>query len=78
MKEVLNLIKEQTGLSLDLCDYFTGIYEIKGRKYFNIVLNEKIGESKDFDILQRFADKYNKIQIQPNGVRRVAIYSNDL
>ena len=37
--ETLEMIKEQTGLELELCDYFTGIKEHNGRKYFNVILS---------------------------------------
>ena len=74
IETTLKHIEEQTGLKLQLCDYFTGIREFSGDKYFNIVLNEKISESKDFDVLKRFADKYRTIIIEPNGVSRVAIF----
>lgn len=74
IQETLKLIKKQIGLDLELCDYFTGLRTYNHRKYFNIVLNQKTCESKDFELLSRFADKYKLIRIEPNGLRRVAIY----
>lgn len=76
--ETLELIKEQTGLELELCDYFTGIKEHNGRKYFNVILSQRTSESKAYEVLKRFADKYKLISVEPNGVKRVAIFQNDL
>ena len=77
MQNTLNLIKEQTGLNLDLCDHFTGIRESNGQKYFNVLLKTRISESKEYDLLKRFADKYNLISIETNGFRRVAIFHSN-
>lgn len=76
--ETLELIKEQIGLKLELCDYFTGIKEHNGRKYFNIILRQRTSESKEYDTLKRFSDKYKKISVQPNGLNRVAVFQNGL
>ena len=76
--ETLEMIKEQTGLELKLCDYFTGIKEYNGRKYFNVILSQRTSESKEYDILKRFADKYKLVLIEPNGLKRVAIIQNGL
>ena len=76
--ETLELIKEQTGLELDLCDYFTGIKEHNDRKYFNVILSQITSESKEYDILKRFADKYKIISVEPNGLKRVAVFLNYL
>jgi uncharacterized protein YebE (UPF0316 family) len=75
---VLDLIKEQTGLELELCDYFTGIREHNGRKYFNVILSQRTSESKEYDKLKRFADQYKIISVEPNGLRRVSIFLNGL
>ena len=76
--EILELIKDQTGLQLELCDYFTGIKNHNGRKYFNVILSQRTSESKEYNILKRFADKYKLISVEPNGLRRVAIFPNGL
>ena len=76
--ETLELIKEQTGLELGLCDCFTGIKEHNGKKYFNVILSQRTSESKDYDLLKRFADKYKLISIEPNGLKRVAVFQNGL
>ena len=76
--ETLELIKDQTGLELELCDYFTGIKEHNGRKYFNVILSQRTSESKEYEVLKRFADKYKLISVEPNGVKRVAVFQNDL
>ena len=74
IQKTLQLIKDNTGLELALCDYFTGIKESPKGKYFNIILNYKTCESLDYICLQRFSEKYGLIKIEPNGVRRVAIF----
>ena len=76
--ETLELIEEQTGLKLELCDYFTGIKEHNGRKYFNVILSQRTSESKEYDTLKRFADKYKLILVEPNGLNRVAVFQNGL
>ena len=74
IQKTLKLIKEQTGLDLKLCPDFTGIKQHKGQKYFNVVLKERTSESKEFDKLKKFDNKYNAIDIEPNGLTRVAIF----
>jgi hypothetical protein len=74
IQETLELIKEQTGLTLNLCDYFTGLKTHKGKKYFTITLSQSVSESTEFPILQRFANKYKIISVEPNGLNRVAIF----
>lgn len=74
--ETLEMIKEQTGLELQLCDYFTGVKELGGRQYFNVVLNHRVSESQEFIALTRWAGKYQTISVEPNGVNRVAIFFN--
>ncbi len=76
ISDTLYLIKEQTGLELELCDYFTGIKEHNGRKYFNAILSQRTSEEKEYDKLKRFADKYKHILVEPNGLKRVAIFQN--
>jgi len=75
---VLGLIKEQTGLNLKLCGHFTGIKTFKGEKYFNVELPERISQSKEFDKLEKFANKYGLIRVEPNGLNRVAIFNKNL
>ena len=75
IQKTLKLIKEQTGLDLKLCPDFTGIKEHNGRKYFNVILSQRTSESKEYDKLKRFADKYKLILVEPNGLTRVAIFS---
>lgn len=76
ISETLDLIKQQTGLDLDLCDCFTGVLRHNGRSYFNVVLSQIVSESNDYDLLQRFADKYKVISVEPNGLKRVAIFQH--
>lgn len=74
--ETLELIKKQIGLELQLCDYFTGIKDFNGKKYFNVVLKERNSESKEFELLKHFSRQYKIIDVEPNGVNRVAIVIN--
>lgn len=74
--ETLELIKKQTGLDLILCDYFTGLKKLGDRNYFNVILSEKTSESLEFTKLKVFANKLNLISIEPNGLKRVAIFIN--
>lgn len=76
--KTLKYILEQTGLNLLPCEYFKGIKDLAGKKYFNVVLNERTSESKDFDILEKFSNKYKTIIIEPNGLKRVAVFLNGI
>jgi hypothetical protein len=78
LETILKTIKEQTGLELPLCDYFTGIKESNGEQYFNIVLSQRTSESQDFYKLKRFAEQYKLIRVEPNGLKRVAVFLNGL
>lgn len=73
--EIMELIKHQTGLRLELCDYFTGVREHNGREYFNVILSQRTSESKEYDTLKRFADKYKLISVEPNGLKRVSVFT---
>lgn len=70
----LKYIEEQLGLKLKLCDHFTGINEMGGIKYFNVVLKERTSESDEYIKLKRFSDKYKTIRIESNGLKRVAVF----
>ena len=74
IQKTLKLIKEKTGLDLKLCTHFTGIEQHTGQKYFNVVLKDRTSESEDFKILEKFSKKYKLIDIEPNGLTRVAIF----
>jgi len=74
IEKTLNLIKEQTGLTLKLNTHFSGLKTHNKEKYFNVDLDERVSESNDFNTLKRFADKYNLIKVEPNGLNMVAIY----
>lgn len=78
IQETLKLIKEQIGLDLELCDYFTGLHTFNNRKYFNVLLSQRTSESEEFQLLSTFADKYKLISVEPNGLKRVAIFSNNI
>lgn len=76
INEVIKEIKEQLGLELELCDYFTGLKQLNGKNYFNVILKDRISESEVFNKLKRFSEKYNTIKVEPNGIKRVAIFIN--
>lgn len=76
IQDVRKLIKEQIGLDLKVADE-ERIKKLHGRKYFNAFLNERVSESKEFDLLKNFADKYKIIDIEPNGFKQIAIFFND-
>lgn len=78
ISKTLNLIKEQIGLDLKLDDYFTGLKKHNGEIYFNVDLGERVSESSKFDKLKRFADKYNLIRVEPNGVNKVSIFPKEI
>lgn len=73
----LKLIKDHTGLKLKLCDHFTGINTYNERRYFNVILSERISESLEYALLCSFANKYKLISVEPNGVKRIAVYLNE-
>ena len=72
--EILAYIKEQVGLDLLLCEYFTEIREYNGKPYFNVILDNRVSESQQYIKLERLA-LYSSVisEIQPNGVTRIAI-----
>lgn len=74
INEVLLHIKKQIGLTLTLCDYFTGLRGQKDNRFFNVVLEKKTSESQEYEQLVRFSDKFKTIYIEANGEKRVAIY----
>jgi hypothetical protein len=72
--ETLELIKHHTGLQLELCDYFTGVQKSYHGNYFNVILKDPLFTSLEHTILERFADQYGLIQVEPNGYKRLAIF----
>ena len=74
ISNTLKMIKDQIGLDLKLDDHFSGIQYHKGKKYFNVILDEKNSESEQYNKLERFSKKYGLIDVEPNGVKRVSIF----
>ena len=72
--QTLTLIEQQTGLRLHLCDHFTGVRHFNNKPYFNIVLKEKISESLDYNKLKMWSEKYKILQIENNGLKRIAVF----
>ena len=72
---VLKEIKELTGINLTPCGFFTGIKNHNGKSYFNVILNDNVSDSKEYDSLLRLANKNSIIiDVQPNGVKRLAVF----
>lgn len=74
--KVLGYIKEQIGVSLDPCDYFTKVkvYRSKDIISFNALLDTYTSESKDFLLLQRLLGRSQVIaDVQPDGFKRISI-----
>lgn len=74
ISDTLKLIKEQTGLELELCDYFTGLNEHCGKQYFNIITNEPVFASKTYNTLIRLSENGIISKVEPNGAYRLAIF----
>ena len=74
IQKTLKIIEDQTGIKLKQCDYFNEVYTHKGENYFNVVLKERTSESKDFNRLQQFYNKYKTLRIEPNGLKTIAIF----
>ena len=73
MKAMLKEIREQTGLTLTPDTYFTG----DQGGYFNVILKDRIAESKEFQALERFVTNSKTFtKVEPNGLYRVAIFFN--
>lgn len=75
IEATLKLIKEQIGLDLKLCDYFTGIRSSQNGLFFNVILKDRLPDSKEYAQLLSFSNKYKMIKVEPNGLRRVAIFN---
>jgi hypothetical protein len=74
INKTLTLIEKQIGLRLDLCDHFTGVHYFNDKPYFNVVLKEKISESLEYNKLKNWCNQYKKLQIENNGLKRIAIF----
>ena len=72
--KTLELIKHHTGIELQLCDYFTGVQKSYHGSYFNVILKDPLFASRDHTILERFANQYGLIKVEPNGYKRLAIF----
>lgn len=67
-------IKEQIGLNLNLCDYFTGIYKCGSKEYFNVIIEDSIVGGKTYDKIRSLIKLGIISNCEPNGVHRVAIF----
>lgn len=74
INDTLELIHKQTGLKLKLSEDFTGLKKYKNQIYFNVEIKDRISESREYDILLRFANQYKLIKVEPNGFKRLAIF----
>lgn len=68
-------IKEQVGLTLEPCDFFSGENVHKGETYFNLLVKDRFAESQEVSKLERLSRTSSIIsRIEPNGLHRVAIF----
>lgn len=74
IENTLSVIKEQIGLELILCEYFTGIRKHGSKEYFNVELKDRAWNSIEYTSLERLVQKGIVSKVEPNGVTRVAIY----
>lgn len=72
--DTLGLIREQIGLDLSLCSHFNGVRTRMGRHYFNVILPTRCSRSTEYRQLESFAHSKGLIEVQQNGVNRVAIF----
>jgi hypothetical protein len=74
IQSTLEYIKNQLGIDLVLCDYFTGLRKFNDQYYFNIEV-EKKDEDRTIPALKRLSREYGVIKdIQSNGVTRWAVH----
>lgn len=75
---ILDLIKKQTGLVLQEDAHFSGVRSLRGENYFNVELDQRVSESREFAILERLAQGSKTItRVEPNGLSRVAVFFNE-
>lgn len=70
INDKLAFIEDQTGLKLDLCNYFAGVQFFNKRPYFNIVLKDNLCESSHYAKLE----KCPHVEVLSNGLKRVAVF----
>lgn len=71
--EFVKFIKEQIGISLELCPDFPGTNYFWNGHYFSIVFADRLSESSEYDKVLSYSKKTGDFSIEPNGVRRAAI-----
>lgn len=75
INELLNHIKTQIGVDLVECECFSGVREMNGQKYVNLLLPNRTSESLEFTALQRLCKFSSVIRlVEPNGLNRVAAF----
>lgn len=75
IQEVLESIRAKTGLELTPDDCFTGVQTHKGKRYFNVMFEERLDYSSwRMKVLFSFASKYKTIEIESCGVSRLSIF----
>lgn len=79
MIDTVKYLKKQVGIDVKLCDHFTGIRGQENNKFINIILKDQTCESKDYDLLISYIERYNSVfkHAEPNGMRRVALFFNN-
>ena len=74
IENTLKAIKEQTGLELIPCDYFTGINKMNGKEYFNVITPDSIVGGSIYNRIKGLIQTGLISGCEPNGVSRVAIF----
>ena len=74
LEKLQTYVKEQTGIVLEPCDYFSGEQTMGNEIYYNFILKNRVWDSQEFFSLNRLAQNSSLIsRIEPNGVERIAI-----
>ena len=74
ISDKISEIKKFSGVELVADDYFKGIYEANGKKYFNVEIKDRVSESNIISKLQGAIKSKVISKVEPNGVKRLAIY----
>lgn len=71
--KLVDTIHKLTGVVVSECDHFAGIKEFGGKKGFNVLFNDRLSESKDYNLVLSMCEKSNLFKIHQNGLKRCLI-----
>lgn len=74
IEKILALIEKHLGIKLELCDALTGIRYFDRKPYFNVLLKDRLWMSSEYDKLKAWANQYELIRVQSNGLHRVSMF----